>query len=113
MMIKISENIKLIPILSNNSETLFRLMKQIYTPAYSHFWEDHGDWYLNSQYPKEHILKELSQEKKKYYFINCKDKIVNSFRFIWDEKLIGLSEEKQLKLHRTYLHQKVQGIGKQ
>lgn len=115
MMIKISENIKLIPILSNNSETLFRLMKQIYTPAYSHFWEDHGDWYVNSQYSKEHILKELSQENAEYYFILKKDKIIGNFRIIWDDKLANLSEEKQVKLHRIYLHPKTQriGIGKQ
>lgn len=115
MMIKVSENIKLTPIFSNNSEMLFSLMKQIYPPAYSHFWEDHGDWYLNSQYSKENILKELSQENAEYYFILFNNEIVGNFRFIWDESLLGLSEEKQVKLHRIYLHPKTQGkgIGKQ
>ncbi len=115
MMIEISENIKLTPILSNNSETLFRLMKEIYPLAYSHFWNDNGDWYLNSQYSKENILKELLQQNTAYYFIIFKDEIVGNFRIIWDDKLSNLSEEKQVKLHRIYLHPKTQGqgIGKQ
>ena len=33
---------------------------------------------------------------------------------VWNEKLTGLSQEKQLKLHRLYLHPKTQnkGVGK-
>ena len=99
------------PILSNNYETLFRLMKEVYPPAYSHFWEDDGDWYVYSQYSKENILKELLQQNAAYYFILFNNEIVGNFRFIWDEKLSGLSAEKQVKLHRIYLHPKTQGKG--
>ncbi len=90
-------------------------MKEIYPLAYSHFWNDDGNWYVNSQYSKENILKELSQENAEYYFILFKDEIIGNFRIIWDDKLSNLSEEKQLKLHRIYLHPKTQGqgIGKQ
>ena len=90
-------------------------MKEIYPLAYSHFWNDDGNWYVNSQYSKENILKELSQENAEYYFILFKDEIIGNFRIIWDDKLSNLSEEKQLKLHRIYLHPKIQGkgIGKQ
>ena len=90
-------------------------MKEIYPLAYSHFWNDDGNWYVNSQYSKENILKELSQENAAYYFILFKDEIIGNFRIIWDDKLSNLSEEKQLKLHRIYLHPKIQGkgIGKQ
>ena len=90
-------------------------MKEIYPLAYSHFWNDDGNWYVNSQYSKENILKELSQENAEYYFILFKDEIIGNFRIIWDDKLSNLSEEKQVKLHRIYLHPKTQGkgIGKQ
>ena len=110
-MIKISENIHLIAILNSDSESLFKLMKEIYPAAYSHFWQDSGNWYVNAQYSKENIEKELSEKKANYYFILFNDEIVGNFRIIWDEKLVGLSEEKQVKLHRIYLHQKTQGKG--
>ena len=59
-MIKISENIQLKEILNSDSELLFRLMKEIYTPAYQHFWIDQGAWYINSQYSKENVLQNIS-----------------------------------------------------
>ena len=114
-MIKISENIELKEILPSDTTSLFKLMTEIYPLAYSHFWKDAGNWYINSQYSNEHILKELSEDKTEYYFVIYKDEIIGNFRIIWDEKLTSLSEEKQVKLHRIYLHQKTQGkgIGKQ
>ena len=115
MMIEISENIQLKTITKEDYNFLFRLMNEIYPAAYSSFWIDEGDWYLNSQYSKENILKELLQQNAEYYFVIYKDEIVGNFRIVWDEKLAGLSPEKQLKLHRIYLHQKTQGkgVGKQ
>lgn len=110
-MIKISESIQLKEISSVDTETLFKLMQEIYPLAYKHFWKDQGDWYVNSQYSKENILKELSEENAEYYFIIFNDEIVGNFRIIWDEKLYGLSAKKQVKLHRIYLHQKTQGKG--
>ncbi len=110
-MIKISENIQLTTISNSDSERLFNLMKEVYPLAYSHFWEDAGDWYVNSQYSKENILREISEEKASYFFILFNDEIVGNFRIIWDKKLDGLTEEKQVKLHRVYLHQKTQGNG--
>jgi GNAT superfamily N-acetyltransferase len=114
-MIRISENIFLKNIIDSDSEMLFNLMQEIYPPAYSHFWTDNGDWYVNSQYAKENILKELSEEKAAYYFILFKNEIVGNFRIIWDEKLDGLLFKKHVKLHRLYLHPNTQGkgIGKQ
>lgn len=111
MMIKITENIQLKIITKEECRDLFTLMKEIYQLAYSHFWEDDGEWYLNSQYSKENILKELLQQNAEYYFILYKNEIIGNFRFIWDEKLTEISEEKQLKLHRIYLHPKTQGKG--
>ncbi|MCH3881330.1 MULTISPECIES: GNAT family N-acetyltransferase [Tenacibaculum] len=110
-MIKVTENIQLQPILSSDSDRLFTLMKEVYPLAYAHFWQDNGDWYVNTQYSKENILKELSQEKTEYYFVLFKGEIIGNFRIIWDEELEGLSEEKQVKLHRIYLHKNTQGNG--
>ncbi|QTE24501.1 GNAT family N-acetyltransferase [Polaribacter cellanae] len=110
-MIKISKNIKLKEITAEDSEVLFRLMQEIYPPAYQHFWIDNGNWYVNSQYSKENILKELSKENADYYFILFKNKIVGNFRIIWNEKIANLSEGKHVKLHRIYLHPKTQGKG--
>jgi GNAT superfamily N-acetyltransferase len=110
-MITISENIQLTSVLSSDSETLFKLMKEIYPVAYSHFWVDNGDWYVNTQYSKENILKEISDESSDNYFVLFKNEIIGNFRIIWDEKLEGLKQKKHIKLHRIYLHQKTQGNG--
>lgn len=112
---KVAENLYLKEIKNSDYATLYSLMQEIYPPAYKHFWLDDGQWYINTQYAKENILKELSVENANYFFIVYKDEIVGNFRIIWDEKLSGLPEEKQVKLHRIYLHQKLQGkgIGKQ
>ncbi|WP_298779378.1 GNAT family N-acetyltransferase [uncultured Polaribacter sp.] len=110
-MIKITENIHLKVITTKDCESLFELMKEVYPLAYSHFWTDKGNWYVNTQYAKENILKELLEEKAAYYFIVFKGEIIGNFRIIWDEKLEGLSPTKQVKLHRIYLHQKTQGNG--
>ena len=110
-MIHISKQLSLREIKSENYLELYNLMKEIYPLAYNHFWKDNGDWYINSQYSKEHFLKELNEDKTEYYFVLFNDKIIGNFRIVWDEKLEGLSEEKQVKLHRIYLHQKIQGNG--
>ena len=110
-MIQLSEEISLKEICAENIGKLYDLMCTIYPLAYSHFWADNGNWYINSQYSKENILKELSEEETEYYFIVFKDEIIGNLRIIWDENLEGLSEEKQVKLHRIYLHQKTQGNG--
>lgn len=111
MLIKVSENITLKPVLSSDAGALFILMKEVYTAAYSHFWTDKGAWYLHSQYSEATLIKELSEENAAYYFIIFNEEVVGTFRFVWDEKLKGFSEEKQVKLHRIYLHSKTQGKG--
>jgi GNAT superfamily N-acetyltransferase len=110
-MIKVSENIQLKEILKSDVDALFKLMKEIYPLAYSHFWKDAGDWYVNTQYSKENILKELLEKNAAYYFIVFNDEIIGNFRVLWDKKLAGLQQEKQVKLHRIYVHPKTQGKG--
>lgn len=86
-------------------------MKEVYPAAYSHFWVDSGDWYVNKQYFKENIIKELLEENTQYYFVLFKNEIVGNFRIIWDKKLSNFNEKKSVKLHRVYLHSKTQGNG--
>ena len=110
-MLFLTEHLSLKEINRENYSQLYPLMCAVYPLAYRHFWTDNGSWYVNTQYSKENILRELSEEKSEYYFVIFKDDIIGNFRIIWDENLEGLSEEKQVKLHRIYLHQKVQGKG--
>jgi ribosomal protein S18 acetylase RimI-like enzyme len=110
-MIIISKNLQIEPVLASDCKVLYNLMSDIYPPAYAHFWKDNGNWYVNSQYSTENILKEIENENAAYYFIVFNNEIVGNFRFVWDEKLANLSEEKQVKLHRLYLHPNTQGNG--
>jgi len=113
-MIQITQNISLKTITKSDSKQLYALMKEIYPSAYQHFWKDKGDSYVNFQYSKKNIEKELLEENAAYYFIVFKDEIVGNFRILWDQKLPGIEGLKSVKLHRVYLHQKTQGnsIGK-
>lgn len=110
-MIYISKELYLQPILASDTKVLYLLMQEIYPPVYGYLWEDNGDWYLNSQYSKENILKELSDKNAEYYFVVYQNEIIGNFRFVWDEKLSNLVVEKQVKLHRIYLHPKNHGKG--
>lgn len=111
MMVTVSQDIKLKEISSSDDKIVFNLMSEIYPSAYKHFWQDDGEWYINSQYSQENIIKEIAQENAAYYFVVYQDEIIGNFRIIWDEKLEGLSEARQVKLHRLYLHQNSQGKG--
>ncbi len=113
-MIQVTPQISLQPIQNTDCKLLFSLMKEIYTPVYSHFWKDNGSWYVASQYSKPAVLKDLLEVKSDYYFILFKNEVVGNFRIVWDKKLDGLTAEKQVKLHRIYIHPKTQknGIGK-
>jgi GNAT superfamily N-acetyltransferase len=111
-MVFINSEISLQPIQLEDSKLLFELMQQVYPLAYDYFWEDAGNWYVNSQYSRENILKELQQDNADYYFVVYKEELVGNFRIIWDEFLPDLEEELlSVKLHRVYLHNKTQGKG--
>lgn len=111
-MIRINDNLALRSIKSEDYKKLHSLMKEVYPPAYSHFWKDSGDWYIEDQYSKDNIQKELSEEKASYYFIMYNGEKVGNFRILWDEQLPNLEKErKSVKLHRVYIHPKFQGKG--
>jgi ribosomal protein S18 acetylase RimI-like enzyme len=110
-MLSITNHIKLQKITLDDSKDLYTLMKEVYPHAYQHFWKDNGDWYVNSQYSKKNIEKELLEPKADYFFVVFKDEVIGNFRVLWDEKLKGFEGKKTVKLHRIYLHPKTQGNG--
>ena len=110
-MISVSKNITLKPITEQDVSVLYQLMCKIYPAAYSFLWPDKGNWYIHKQYSKSNILKELKQLNTDYYFVLVDDEIVGNFRIVWDENLSNLQIENQVKLHRLYLDEKVQGKG--
>jgi len=110
-MISVSKNITLKPITEQDVAVLYQLMCKIYPAAYSFLWPDEGNWYIHQQYSKSNILKELKQLNADYYFVLVDNEIVGNFRIVWDENLSNLQIENQVKLHRLYLDEKVQGKG--
>lgn len=114
-MINVSKSIQLKEMLSSDSTSLFNLMEEIYPAAYSHFWKDAGSWYVQTQFSKSNLEKELLEDKTSYYFILYNGEIIGVFRVLWEEKLSEFEDKKSLKLHRIYLHKSTQGkgVGKQ
>ena len=110
-MVEIYKNIQLNKVKEIDAAFLYNLMKEIYMNAYSHFWKDRGVWYVRSQYSQEVILRELLEPQTDYYFVIYKEETVGVLRIVWDKKLKGLHEQKQVKLHRIYLSHKAQGKG--
>lgn len=110
-MITVSKNIQLQQITAKDCARLKSLMQEVYPPAYHHFWKDKGNWYVENQYSKENIKKELLEENSDYYFIVYKKEITGNVRILWDKNLKGFKDKKTVKLHRVYLHPKTQGNG--
>lgn len=110
-MIRLTEDISLKAIKPGDSDTVYAILEEIYTPAYKHFWTDGGKWYLKKQYNPEAVLKEVLASNSAYYFVLYRGKTVGVFRFILGVELSEFKEKKALKLHRVYLHPAVQGKG--
>lgn len=110
-MIKISKHLKLQEITIDKHLVLYNLMNEIYPPEYNHFWLDDSSWYINSQYSKENLQKELLEENQEYYFVVFKDEVVGILRLLFDVRMKNFPDKKSIKLHRIYLHNKVQGNG--
>lgn len=128
-MIPISDQLQLYLVSLEDQPTLFELMQRVYTPAYSHFWQDQGDWYLNKIYSLENLTKELQEKGSYYYFVGFREptlpadrsehsltfKTIGIFKVI--ENCVYPEQPNRLgfKIHRIYLDASVQGkgIGKQ
>ena len=110
-MLQLTKNLALKTIEVHDHTTLYNLMNEIYPPEYNHFWLDDSSWYINSQYSIENLQKELSEENQCYYFVVFKDEIVGILRLLLNVKMKAFENKKAIKLHRIYLHNKVQGNG--
>lgn len=64
IMIEVSKNLVLEDIIESDCESLFNLMQEIYPSAYHQFWDDKGEWYVNSQYS---MVREFSIFKRECF----------------------------------------------
>lgn len=116
-MISVTENISLHPLQLKDHEELQALMQRIYPPAYAHYWQDQGDWYVNTVYGYENLKKELTEPKSQYYFVLdsqdhlSKERVIGIFKIIYDCPYPPLPSYKAFKVHRIYLDPTTQGRG--
>jgi GNAT superfamily N-acetyltransferase len=113
-MIKITKDIQLQSISLVDQSVLYNLMKRIYPPAYQHYWQDGGNWYVNDLYTLENVQKELNENNAHYYFVLFRNQIIGIFRIVYQVDPYNQKEESFVKLHRLYLDQSIQnkGIGR-
>jgi len=109
--IKITENIDLQLITENDCKELLNLMTTVYSLAYDYFWHDGGAWYLDFIYGEKSVLKDLEALNSPYFFVLFDGKKVGVLRIQYDEVFPFLADKTAAKLHRIYLHPKVQGKG--
>ncbi|MDC8005546.1 GNAT family N-acetyltransferase [Aureisphaera galaxeae] len=110
-MYQITSEISLRPITLEDHSKLADLMQEIYPPAYHHLWEDDGKWYLDNQYSKENLQKELKEAHTHYFFVDFNDATSGILRYITHSSWPGEGAEDSVKLHRIYLHPNTHGKG--
>lgn len=110
-MISLRPGLSLSPIQIQDHSNLFLLMEGIYKSAYSHFWMDQGDWYLNLCYNPENLEKELSRTRSHYYFVDFEGRAVGILKYDFPFSPREVEIPNALKLHRLYLDQSVHGKG--
>ncbi|MFC3881613.1 GNAT family N-acetyltransferase [Algoriphagus namhaensis] len=104
-------DLKLQPITEKDHKKLFDLMKKIYTPAYSHFWIDQGEWYLELCYNIDNLKKELARERSHYFFIQWSNKTIGILKYDFPFSPREIEIPNAMKLHRLYLHPSTHGKG--
>lgn len=110
-MINLNKETSLQEIKIHDYSKLYDLMSEIYPTEYSHFWLDDSSSFINNQFNKENLEKELSEKKQQYFFVIYKNEIVGILRLLLDYKMAKFPTKKTIKIHRIYLHNKVQGKG--
>ncbi|MDF2159353.1 GNAT family N-acetyltransferase [Algoriphagus sp. CAU 1675] len=110
-MISIQKNITLIPIKAEDQTQLFELMDEVYKTAYSHFWKDGGNWYIDLIYSKKNLEKELSRESSHYFFVEFDQEKIGILKYDFPFSPKQIEIPNSMKLHRLYLHPKVHGKG--
>ncbi len=113
--VSVSEEIYFKRITTEDHELLYNLMKRIYPPAYHHFWNDKGSWYVNGLYNLENIKKELSESNSFYSLVYFQEQLIGIIRLVYDLDVDYKENSNYIKLHRLYLDQSIQnkGIGSQ
>ena len=114
-MIQISQHISLKSISLNDQQELYNLMKRIYPPAYSDYWKDDGEWYVNDLYTMDNVRKELSENDAPYYFVSVENKIIGILRIVYHLDPYHQKDDEFVKLHRLYFDRSAQnrGVGKE
>ncbi|MBN3581699.1 GNAT family N-acetyltransferase [Algoriphagus aestuarii] len=110
-MISIHPNLSLVPIRIQDHAKLVLLMEGIYKSAYSHFWTDQGDWYLELCYNLNNLEKELSRDRSHYFFVESENKTVGILKFDFPFSPREIEIPNAMKLHRIYLDESVHGKG--
>lgn len=117
LLIKVTDNISLRTIHLEDQPDLHALMHRIYPPAYAHYWQDQGTWYVNTLYGVENLKKELEDDNSQYYFIILHDsqskqkQVVGIFKVIQNYPYPPKPSYKAYKVHRIYLDPATQGQG--
>ena len=107
----LSNNLCLQAVTLEDQTTLYALMEEIYTPAYKHLWEDHGQWYLQQNYTYANLAKELEDLNATYQFVLYEGEKVGIYRLLYKQSLEDFPNKQATKLHRLYLHPKLHGKG--
>lgn len=110
-MIEISPQLSLHPVNAADQQRLYTFMQRIYPPAYQHFWQDQGQWYLNHIYGPEAFERDMAAKHAFFYFVYWETELIGIFRWLEDEPLIDLPAKSASKLQRVYLAPEAQGKG--
>jgi ribosomal protein S18 acetylase RimI-like enzyme len=99
------------PVLVENQPELYQLMEEIYRAAYSSFWYDQGDWYLDLIYNPGNVQKELSRSSSHYFFVEIARKKIGILKYDFPYSPREVAIPVAMKLHRLYLDPKFHGKG--
>lgn len=116
-MIKVTDNISLRAIQLEDQLDLHALMQGIYPPAYAHYWEDQGKWYVDTIYGFENLKEELAHKESQYYFVMYHTDVIPEGQRIGIFKIIQNCVYppkpgfKAFKVHRIYLDSATHGRG--
>lgn len=107
----VSNDVFLEPITLGDQLALFHLMEKIYPPMYAHLWPDEGKTYLDAQYSKENLERELEDPNSHYYFVLFEGLPIGILKVLVNAPLEGIQSAHMVKLQRIYLDPSIQGKG--
>ncbi len=86
-------------------------MSEIYKAAYTDFWVDGGDWYLDLCYNPNNLAKELSRSRSHYFFVELRGETIGIIKYDFPFSPRQIEIPNAMKLHRLYLSSAVHGSG--